>query len=256
MPFSGSCRRCNTALYGKPKLLVLGSTHCFRCAKIDVGEEQSRRYGRAHDKHRLAMSAFNQRKLAAQALRAKRWERRQIYIEHDRLGFWPKLGTIIAAAIVVDVLDPGHGWGFLAFLMLAVASYLVTEKEDARRAEEFDRSNPPPPELSENEPAFEYEGQVIYELLPPDDSAAIPKNRLRDEIIRRDKLTCQSCGTRKQKKNLEVHHIIPSSAGGIDHPTNLVSLCLHCHDREDWFGHKRKYPTTILYPRSRTRWYR
>jgi len=33
------------------------------------------------------------------------------------------------------------------------------------------------------------------------------------------------------KTNLEVHHIIARKYGGTDHPTNLISLCLECHNK-------------------------
>jgi len=72
--------------------------------------------------------------------------------------------------------------------------------------------------------------------------------RLKGAILRRDAYTCQDCGevfgrTRRKVfdhslrdgrggirwESLEVHHIIPRSRGGSDHPANLKTLCPKCH---------------------------
>jgi 5-methylcytosine-specific restriction protein A len=72
--------------------------------------------------------------------------------------------------------------------------------------------------------------------------------RLKAAILRRDRYTCQDCGAdfgstrrkvhdacaRKGKggyvwESLEVHHIVPRSRGGGDHPGNLKTLCPACH---------------------------
>ncbi len=54
-------------------------------------------------------------------------------------------------------------------------------------------------------------------------------------VLRRDRFTCQDCGRKGRTlvdgkwKGLEVHHIVPRSEGGTDHPANLKTLCVHCH---------------------------
>jgi 5-methylcytosine-specific restriction protein A len=72
--------------------------------------------------------------------------------------------------------------------------------------------------------------------------------RLKGAILRRDRYTCQDCGDaygaarrkvfdqrlRRGKggyrwESLEVHHIVPRSRGGSDHPGNLKTLCPGCH---------------------------
>lgn len=74
--------------------------------------------------------------------------------------------------------------------------------------------------------------------------------RLQPAVVRRDRYTCQDCGTsfgaRRRKvydpqlrrgrggyrwESLEVHHIIARSSGGSDHPGNLKTLCPSCHAR-------------------------
>lgn len=72
--------------------------------------------------------------------------------------------------------------------------------------------------------------------------------RLKSAVIRRDRYTCQDCrevfGSSRRKvfdqslkggrggyrwESLEVHHIVPRSRGGSDHPGNLKTLCPSCH---------------------------
>lgn len=60
------------------------------------------------------------------------------------------------------------------------------------------------------------------------------------KIVCRDKFTCQDCGfcgeyindagvTQYTDKGFEVHHIVPVCEGGVDHESNLVTLCKRCH---------------------------
>ncbi len=72
--------------------------------------------------------------------------------------------------------------------------------------------------------------------------------RVKSAILRRDRYVCQDCDTdfgRRRRKvydanarrgrggyvweSLEVHHIIPRSKLGSDHPGNLKTLCPSCH---------------------------
>ena len=50
--------------------------------------------------------------------------------------------------------------------------------------------------------------------------------KLRQQILRRDGLRCQSCGT---MSNLEVHHREFRSHLGSDAEENLITLCTACH---------------------------
>lgn len=53
---------------------------------------------------------------------------------------------------------------------------------------------------------------------------------IRDAILERDGQVCTMCGEKGHCfDELEVHHIIPRSRGGSDHPLNLVTLCKACH---------------------------
>jgi CRISPR/Cas system Type II protein with McrA/HNH and RuvC-like nuclease domain len=48
----------------------------------------------------------------------------------------------------------------------------------------------------------------------------------RKRIFKRDKSTCQYCGS---KKNLTIDHVIPRSRGGGNTWTNLVTCCSRCN---------------------------
>ena len=53
---------------------------------------------------------------------------------------------------------------------------------------------------------------------------------IRHSIILRDHRRCKRCDKRFIEKNLTVHHITPREDGGSDDSTNLVSLCVECHN--------------------------
>ncbi len=74
--------------------------------------------------------------------------------------------------------------------------------------------------------------------------------KIKSAVLRRDKYICQDCGVNFERgrmkvydptlrhgkggtryESLEVHHIIPRSRGGSDHPGNLKTLCPACHRR-------------------------
>lgn len=51
----------------------------------------------------------------------------------------------------------------------------------------------------------------------------------RREVLRRDKQTCQYCGS---KKNLTLDHVIPRSKGGKHGWDNVVTACQRCNSRK------------------------
>lgn len=53
--------------------------------------------------------------------------------------------------------------------------------------------------------------------------------RLRFEILRRDKHTCRYCGASAPDVPLTVDHVIPTTLGGGDEPSNLVTACQSCN---------------------------
>lgn len=53
--------------------------------------------------------------------------------------------------------------------------------------------------------------------------------RLRYEILKRDGYTCRYCGGRSPKVHLTIGHVVASTLGGGDEPTNLVTACWDCN---------------------------
>lgn len=55
-------------------------------------------------------------------------------------------------------------------------------------------------------------------------------NRLRFEILRRDRFACRYCGARADDGAvLEIDHVLPKVLGGDDKATNLVAACVDCN---------------------------
>ena len=62
---------------------------------------------------------------------------------------------------------------------------------------------------------------------------AMPENwrAIRWKCILRDHLRCQRCGRSfPHGHGLTVHHIRSRAEGGGNHPANLITLCVDCHD--------------------------
>lgn len=53
--------------------------------------------------------------------------------------------------------------------------------------------------------------------------------RVRFEILRRDRHTCRYCGAQAPDVALTVDHVVPTTLGGSDDPSNLVTACQPCN---------------------------
>lgn len=51
----------------------------------------------------------------------------------------------------------------------------------------------------------------------------------RVEIFDQDDWTCQACEYEGSYEELEVDHIVPLSRGGLNHESNLQTLCIECN---------------------------
>lgn len=60
---------------------------------------------------------------------------------------------------------------------------------------------------------------------------------IRREVLERDEHTCANVPCPNEATH--VHHIVPVSRGGSNHPDNLISLCKECHrkvhSRSNWY---------------------
>tara|TARA_A100000164_G_scaffold378676_1_gene420885 strand:+ start:616 stop:1152 length:537 start_codon:yes stop_codon:yes gene_type:complete len=54
----------------------------------------------------------------------------------------------------------------------------------------------------------------------------------RENVMARDKYTCQYCGDRPLKKELTLDHVLPKSRGGQNTWQNLVSACKKCNQKK------------------------
>lgn len=53
--------------------------------------------------------------------------------------------------------------------------------------------------------------------------------KLRFQILSRDEYRCRYCGTGAAKTELHIDHRVPVSAGGDNHPSNLLTACRACN---------------------------
>ena len=81
--------------------------------------------------------------------------------------------------------------------------------------------------------------------------------RLRHSIYKLDDGVCQSCFRKLAPSKFSVHHIVPLREGGKDVRSNLILLCLECHDKIEGKGLNRMQITGYYYDaigKSRIRW--
>ncbi len=92
-------------------------------------------------------------------------------------------------------------------------------------------------EVPEDEPCVH---AVRYRLKVPEilllsDYDEVPRRRVtfsRRNVYRRDRNTCQYCGTRPPLEDLTVDHVTPRSRGGRTTWTNCVLSCVKCNRRK------------------------
>jgi 5-methylcytosine-specific restriction endonuclease McrA len=54
----------------------------------------------------------------------------------------------------------------------------------------------------------------------------------RRNIFKRDRYTCQFCGSQPGPENLTIDHVLPKSRGGVSSWENCVLACLECNKRK------------------------
>lgn len=82
------------------------------------------------------------------------------------------------------------------------------------------------------------------------ETKAINRNRnktIRSYAIERSKGICEACGdpapftTKNGHPYLEIHHLVPVSEGGADHPLNVAAVCPNCHRRTEKSEDRREF---------------
>lgn len=54
----------------------------------------------------------------------------------------------------------------------------------------------------------------------------------RQNVFERDKNTCQYCGRKFERKDLNIDHVVPRQHGGLTTWTNIVCSCIPCNSRK------------------------
>jgi 5-methylcytosine-specific restriction endonuclease McrA len=54
----------------------------------------------------------------------------------------------------------------------------------------------------------------------------------RQNVFERDKNTCQYCGHKYDRKELNIDHVVPRQRGGLTTWTNVVCSCIDCNSRK------------------------
>ena len=54
----------------------------------------------------------------------------------------------------------------------------------------------------------------------------------RQNVFERDKNTCQYCGKKFERKDLNIDHVVPRQHGGLTTWTNVVCSCIPCNSRK------------------------
>ena len=54
----------------------------------------------------------------------------------------------------------------------------------------------------------------------------------RQNVFERDKNTCQYCGGKFERKDLNIDHVVPRQHGGLTTWTNVVCSCIDCNSRK------------------------
>ena len=237
------CSACAQNLDDRPAIHVEKVIYCYRCAKqtyARIFENQSQELD-----ERFATELKEYESLKAQFIESHGiWHQlRQKEGIPTRLDVWG--GACVGAAIA------GYGASLITTSLAVIVApavllvlWVYLDIRAKSKDEEFVKNNPKPA-LRAKPP----------KRTKPRINLSCPRRRCIDnnppyEVIRRyvrqrDQSTCQCCERKTHLGELEVHHVIPRSADGHDDPTNLILLCLNCHDRETWFGHVRVNPTTL-----------
>ena len=235
-PLARECFVCKIALLGRPKIRMADGAYCYRCAKARVSYLMQKR----QEAYSKSLTAYTDAH-ADFLIRHTQWSKSQ---KQDVESAYPfrtfGIGLCVISSLGTYVLKPGIWvYGLMAGFIVWFVMWKANRDE---RRKEFLNSNPPP-KFDRTKPTEPWREVLDHYPFPADGS--INRNRqYREEILSRDQHRCQSCEQPKAIGDLEVHHVIPVAQGGLDEPTNLVTLCKYCHDREEWYGHVRIYPTT------------
>lgn len=215
-----TCNVCFVSLHDRPCIFINSEPYCFRCAKQTVDKLERA----SVQEYEREMKIYEEKKAAFQK-------------KH------PEFGAEMPLLDWSDVLPAVFGWIIFPVIgtIIGVMGWQAIRRffwnhEQNKLCAAFESNNPTPI------PAKPVEFNLKLDESRFGEPAA---NNYRLQILLRDCYTCQNCEQQFMEKDLEIHHIKIQAKGGTHHRTNLVTLCISCHDREKWFGHRRMYPKTL-----------
>lgn len=240
------CGICQIDLADRPIIRVEDEICCYRCAKIAFASREAAELGRVRE---LNERLDAQRKIAVdqidkQIAEARGGHKKDTDGNGGCLVFLLFFSGLLIFSLVGAREEP-YMPIFLTFLGLTVGGWIIyfrsKNKADGDLQSRLSTVPSYPPST-----VYEVRTPVRLEIFEQrrDLPEGIPPKDYRKLVLDRDGFTCQVCGAKKAPQNLEVHHVKTQARGGDDFLTNLVCLCLSCHDRETWFGHVRRNPTT------------
>jgi hypothetical protein len=239
-----NCARCSISLDNRPCILVYwkpsyAKPHCFKCAKQAVKDLIEL----AKEKYKNDLKIYEKTNLDYQG-KLQDWFDRKERAFSSKMPTLDILGYGIAFGFIGNLIVPIIG-AFFGFFIGFFIFQFFWDKDQAKLNSAFQLKNPKPISPNLKQPSNPEPIEIDFELDDTRFTEPIAGKNYRRQILFRDGYVCQNCGEQKTDSNLEVHHIQPKANDGPDHPTNLITLCVYCHDRETWFDHIRKFPKTI-----------
>jgi hypothetical protein len=225
-PEQVSCANCERSLRRLPIIRVERRCFCYLCAAQKIKRTQ-----------RVLTRAFEE-VLSQYRLEAERFSKWEAELHSHELP------EIVAIAIIGCTISVGFWCAFqlpgrhyvIASACAFFAGRSVVWAINLLLRANFKKRNPMPKNPGRWPPLYKFV-YWDFELIDPHRSRTI-KGDYRSEILIRDQLTWQSCGETLAANQLEVHHVRPTSQNGRTCPTNLITLCIKCHEEDDWFGHR------------------
>jgi hypothetical protein len=229
----GCCVECNILLKDRPIISIsdigYSGDYCYSCAKKVVQKIDDGYLKLAKENFDSLNEIY-----IRQQVQVDNWlKRRDEKVNELKENTF--MYIIAPIALLVGVSTESVFLGF--FVLVVFGMYIFSNTYRNFDLEKFYKENPRPLSTSIKKPQLEIKKTSHY----CKEYEYNGENKgYRQKILERDNCICQWCLEMKIKSQIEVHHIIPRSKGGNDHPANLVSLCIPCHKKEDWYGHYHK----------------
>ena len=230
---AGNCVSCDISLDARPIINVTESGYngyyCYSCAKKIISNLDEKYLKSAKDEFNMLLSSYEEKEK-----KINNWiDKKKSYEYDSNIKF--TIFIIAPISVFISSINESIPAGVMVFILWSMYIFLCRTDFDY---EEFNKENRKPLPLPLLPPKIDIKKTNHFCI----EHEYNKENKgYREKIINRDNYTCQWCLERKQKSQLEVHHIIPRSKGGNNHPANLVTLCIPCHKKEDWYGHYHKY---------------